>query len=157
MSGFDHDNVPHLYVVCWPEQAIVKAGISRNVRWSAWRARGVVEIATVDTCCESHSRTLEQWTHQRLADELPRAFGDRGASVHVLGSGGVGFSECYRFIPSPCLGESLDGPYDYERGYGLRLPQGVMKALKHWNAAFHPVVGYDVPPGEEYRGLRSVS
>lgn len=159
MSGFNHDHTPHVYVVCWPEQEILKVGISRNIRWSAWRVRGVVEIATVDTCCEPHSRRLEQWSHRELARTLPRAFATRADSIDVLGSGGVGYSECYRFDSSERLGETLDGPYDYERGYGLVLPAGVMEALKRWNAAFHPVVGYDVPPGEPFSGshVRSVS
>lgn len=117
-----HTHTPHVYVIYWPDYAILKIGISETWRWRAWHRRGAVDVAATDTCCMEHARAIEQWMLKRLAKYGARAFQSQEDARLLLGRHKGGYTECYRLVQSPRHGEQPASPYDYERAYGLILP-----------------------------------
>jgi hypothetical protein len=130
-----HDHVPHIYVMYWPEHGILKVGISAKARWEQWRRLGAVPIATADTCCMEHARTIEAWMLKRLSRFGARAFFSEEEARFALGKKRGGYSECYRLVQSPRRGELPDSPYDYERAYGLILPPPILADIEAYNFA----------------------
>lgn len=153
---FSHDKTPHVYVVYWPDQAVIKVGMSNKVRWRAWRGRGAVEIATLDTCCMSHAHTIERWLLAYLKMDAKPAFASRDASRVILGDG-VGWTECYQLEVGPFFGDPSQHAVDYGRSYGLDYPTNLFEALlRHESTAWHPVAGWVEPdPSVAARGATS--
>lgn len=135
----NHDHIPHVYVVCWPELGIVKIGISTTVRWEKWHSRGAVTVATKDACCASHARSIESWMLKRLSRFGARAFASEQDARFALGKQRGGYTECYRLVQSPLFGAPPEHVFDYERAYGLILPRDTRDDLEHYHFARHVV------------------
>lgn len=96
MQRINNDGVPTVYVVAWPDQEIVKAGYTTNERWKPFVARGgvVLKIERYTTGAEALQR--ERYLENALMAEFERAFMEKSQALPLLGSGGAGYSECYR-------------------------------------------------------------
>lgn len=138
-DDFSHQHTgPHVYIVYWPDLAILKVGVSKAQRWRSWR--GMVEIAVLHTCCMEHARTLERWMLDRV-----RPFGaqiSKAEGQQATGRGG-GYTECVRLVQSPRKGELVMDPWDWERAYGLILPAEFASEIGRLDFARHPVIDMD--------------
>jgi hypothetical protein len=82
-----------LYVVRWPQQEMIKVGVSKNERWQDFGA-GVELIFTL-RAPRGVALALEARVHQRLSQLHPRPFRRASQAVTLLGTKGAGFTECY--------------------------------------------------------------
>lgn len=86
-----------VYVVFWPKERIVKAGVTiLPSRVKKFTSRGAIVLALYF----NETTDLEKALHQHLAAIGLRAFTNWTRAVPYLGAGGTGFSECYRIKES---------------------------------------------------------
>ena len=90
----------HTYVVAWPD-GVVKVGIAGDkTRWSKFVSKGaaLVMLMTFAKCADAID--AERSIEAKLSELGTPAFASRFDAQAHLGSGGGGYSECYRLGPT---------------------------------------------------------
>ena len=92
-----------VYVVFWPKERIVKAGVSiLPSRVKKFTSRGAIILALY----YNETVELERTIHGLLRGYGKRAFTNWTRAVDYLGAGGTGFTECYR-IPEVSINDLM--------------------------------------------------
>lgn len=84
-----------VYVVCWRESGIVKAGYTEYQRWQVFTHRGAELVARLPFEDVGTALDFESDIHLELRRIGSPAFATRAESLPYLGTGG-GYLECFR-------------------------------------------------------------
>jgi hypothetical protein len=84
-----------VYLVHWPDIAVMKAGVSCQKRWRAFVQRGaeIVDLVPCDDPADAYE--LESVVHAGLIGS-GLAFRSAAEAVPYLGGNGGGYRECFR-------------------------------------------------------------
>lgn len=100
-DGFRDGRGGFAYLVRWPDEGIVKIGVTRTPkRWAPWMATGGRVLALAQDTPRTNGdwagvRKAEQFMHGLLVNHLNRPFGRKQEAARFLPKDGSGWSECY--------------------------------------------------------------
>lgn len=83
------------YLVAWPDDLVIKAGVSVRKRWMGFVNRGAVLVETFASDV-ADTYALEKQLVTWLRENLPGAFDSSAEAIGHLGDRGGGWAECFR-------------------------------------------------------------
>jgi hypothetical protein len=98
-----------VYVVAWPTEGVVKAGMTCASRWVGFQATGGHVLMLWPHYTKRACLDAEDWILERLALIALPAFTNPDEAAHLLGQHGEGFSECFTLDIGPAMTALSEG------------------------------------------------